>query len=214
MRSRFDDAAAAARKAVKLGPNLPDVLVFASYVLTCSGHAAEAIGLSERAMTLSPTYPANYLGQLGNTYRLAGRPDDALAAFRAYHARNAGFGLVDIVMIQAQAGRLDEARATAAELIAIRPGFHGAVVAGDAVPQRCGAVGEGCGVAAGGGDCGGVAWLTLRRKRSPCYESIRTGGRGRMQGLRFFAPPSVLPDSLPVKGEIGSRSTPRSVLRA
>ena len=123
VRSRFDAAAEAARKAVKLGPNLPDVLVFASYALTCSGHAAEAIGLSERAMTLSPTYPANYLGQLGNTYRMAGRPDDALAAFRAYHARNAGFGLVDIVMIQAQAGRLDEARATAAELIAIRPGF-------------------------------------------------------------------------------------------
>ena len=54
---------------MKLGPNLPDVLVFASYVLTCAGHAAEGIVLSERAMTLSPTYPANYLGQLGNTYR-------------------------------------------------------------------------------------------------------------------------------------------------
>ena len=35
LKSRFDEAAEAARKAVKLGPNLPDVLVFASYVLTC-----------------------------------------------------------------------------------------------------------------------------------------------------------------------------------
>ena len=74
-------------------------------------------------MTLSPTYPANYLGQLGNTYRLAGRSDDALKAFQAYHARSPGFGLVDIVMIQAQAGRIEEARSTAEELTAARPGF-------------------------------------------------------------------------------------------
>ena len=122
-RSRFDEAAEAARKAVRLGPNLPDVLVFSSYALTCSGHAAEAVVLSERAMTLSPTYPPNYLGQLGNTYRLAGRPDDALKAFQAYHALRPGFGLVDIVMVYAQAGRLEEARKTAAELIALRPGY-------------------------------------------------------------------------------------------
>jgi adenylate cyclase len=123
MKSRFDEAVEAARKAVKLGPNLPDVLVFASYVLTSCGYAAEAVALSEKAMNLSPTFPANYLGQLGNTYRLAGRGDDALKAFEAYRARSPGFGLVDIAMIHAQAGRMDEARSAAAELLAARPGF-------------------------------------------------------------------------------------------
>jgi adenylate cyclase len=123
MKSRFDEAVEAARQAVKLGPNLPDVLVFASYVLTCSGYAAEAVALSEKAMSLSPTYPANYLGQLGNTYRLAGRSDDALKAFAAYRARSPGFGLVDMVLIHAQAGRMDEARSMAAELLAARPDF-------------------------------------------------------------------------------------------
>jgi len=123
MKSRFDEAVEAARKAVRLGPNLPDVLVFASYVLTCSGQAVEAVGLSEKAMSLSPTYPANYLGQLGNTYRLAGRGDDALKAFQAYRARSPGYGLVDMVLIHAQAGRMDEARSMAAELLAARPDF-------------------------------------------------------------------------------------------
>ena len=80
-------------------------------------------------MTLSPNYPANYLGQLGNAYRLAGRSDEALKAFQAYHARSPGFGLVDIVMIHAQAGRMDEAKSTAAELLAARPDFTVAVVA-------------------------------------------------------------------------------------
>lgn len=123
LKARYDEAAEAARKAVRLGPNLPDVLVFSSYVLTCTGHAMEAVALSEKAMTLSPSYPGNYLGQLGNTYRLAGRADDALRAFRAYHARSPGFGLVDIVMVLAQAGRMDEARSAAADLAVARPGF-------------------------------------------------------------------------------------------
>lgn len=122
-KSRFHEAAEAACQAVRLGPNLPDVLVFSSYVLTCAGHAPEALPLVQKAMTLSPSYPANYLGQLGNTYRVAGRSDDALKAFRAYHARSPGFGLVDIVLVHAQAGRMEEARSAAAELTAVRPGF-------------------------------------------------------------------------------------------
>ena len=52
----------------------------------------------------------------------AGR-EEAIAAFRAYHARSPGFGLADIVMIQEQAGHLDDARETAAQLIAARPAF-------------------------------------------------------------------------------------------
>src|SRR5262249_59431488 len=101
------------RKAAKLGPNLPDVLVFGGFVLTCCGHAAEAIGQIERAMALSPTYQAWYLGVLGNAYRLAGRPEAAIAAFRGHHIRSPGYGLADILMIQEQAGRIEEARATA-----------------------------------------------------------------------------------------------------
>ena len=123
IKSQFAAAAAEARRAAELGPNLADVLVFASFVLQCSGRAVEAIGLIEKAMALSPTYPANYLGQLGNAYRLAGRQDEALAAFRAYHARSPGFGLADIVILHEQAGRLAEARETATQLTAARPGF-------------------------------------------------------------------------------------------
>ncbi len=123
LKSRFDEAAAAARKAAKLGPNLPDVLVFGGFVLTCCGQAEEAIGQIEKAMTLSPNYQAWYLGVLGNAYRLAGRPKEAMAAFRGYHARSPGYGLADTVMIQDQAGLIEEARETAVQLIAARPTF-------------------------------------------------------------------------------------------
>src|SRR5205823_10641449 len=109
--------------AVKLGPNLTDVLSFGALVLACSGRAAEGISLIERAFTLSPNYDALFLGVLGNAYRLSGRAEEAIIAFRAYHARNPGFGLADIVMIQEQAGRLEEARQTAAQLLSARPNF-------------------------------------------------------------------------------------------
>ena len=56
-------------------------------------------------MTLSPNYPAYYLGHLGNACRLAERPAEAIAAFKAYHARNPGFGLVDLVLVRQRLGR-------------------------------------------------------------------------------------------------------------
>jgi adenylate cyclase len=122
-RSRFDEAVAAVREAVTCGPNLPDALDFASHALACSGRASEALPLIQKAMSLSPTYPANYLGSLGNALRLAGRSEEAIEAFRAYHAASPGFGLADIAMIEAQAGRLDAARETARQLLAARPHF-------------------------------------------------------------------------------------------
>jgi adenylate cyclase len=108
---------------VEFGPNLPDVLNFASYVFACSGRAEEAIGLAQKAMSLSPNYPPNYLGVLGNALRLAGRREPAMEAFRAYHAASPGFGLADIAIIQEQAGRIEEARQTARQLVAARPDF-------------------------------------------------------------------------------------------
>ena len=123
LRLEFEDAAIAARKAVKLGPSMADVLGFSAFVLTSCGQAAEAIGHAEKAMTLSPKHPAWNLGVLGNAYRLAHRRDAALRALRGYHAREPGFGLGDILMIQEQAGLTEEARATARQLVILRPSF-------------------------------------------------------------------------------------------
>jgi adenylate cyclase len=123
LRGRLEGAMVAARKAAKLGPSLPDVLVHGGFVLTCCGHAAEAIDQIEKALALNPIYHAWYLGVLGNAYRLVGRSEEAAALFRSFHARSPGYGLADIVMIEEQAGRLDDARATAAQLVAARPDF-------------------------------------------------------------------------------------------
>src|SRR4029078_5063129 len=81
LKSRFEEAVNASRKAVRVGPNLTDVLSFSALVFACSGRAAEGVKLIERALTLSPTYDALFLGVLGNAYRLSGRPQEAIVAF-------------------------------------------------------------------------------------------------------------------------------------
>ncbi len=120
---QHDKAVAAARKAVELAPGAADTAELAGHVLAASGYPEEAVVLSEKAMTLSPNYPAVYLGTLGNAYRLSGRTEQAIEAFQAYHARNPGFGLTDIVIAYQQTGRSQEARRTAEQLLAARPNF-------------------------------------------------------------------------------------------
>jgi len=120
---QHDEAVAAARKVVQLAPGAADTAELASHVLAASGFPEDAVVLSEKAMTLSPNYPSMYLGTLGNAYRLSGRTDQAITAFQAYHARNPGFGLTDIVIAYQQTGKPEEARRTAEQLLAARPNF-------------------------------------------------------------------------------------------
>jgi adenylate cyclase len=112
-----------ARKAVDLGPGSADVATFASFVFACSGYAQEAVLQIEKAIKLSPKYPATYLGHLGNAYRLTGRCEEAIAAFNAYGERSPGAGLVDLVLCYAQTGRIVEAKRSAQRVLAANPKF-------------------------------------------------------------------------------------------
>jgi adenylate cyclase len=122
MRGRYDEAVSHARRAVRLAPGSADVATFACFVLAFR-FPQEAVMQGERAMALSPHSPAYYLGHLGNAYRLSGRTEDAVAAFKAYDSRNPGFGLADLVIAYQQSGRLEEARQAADRLMAARHGF-------------------------------------------------------------------------------------------
>jgi len=123
LRGRYDEAVVDARKAVRLAPGSADAATFACFVLASSGYPEEAVGQIEKAMALSPNYPANYLGHLGNAYRLAGRIEEAIAAFKAYDARSSGFGLTDLVIAYQQNGQPDEAKQTAKRLLGARRDF-------------------------------------------------------------------------------------------
>jgi adenylate cyclase len=123
LEGRYEEAAVHARRAAQLAPGSADTETFACFVLAFAGYAKEAVDHGERAMTLSPRYPGYYLGHLGNAYRLAERPTEAIAAFKAYHARHPGFGLSDLVIIHQQLGQPEEARRYAEQLLSIRKDF-------------------------------------------------------------------------------------------
>jgi adenylate cyclase len=123
LRRQYDEAVVEARKAVDLGPGSADVATFASFVFACSGHAQEAVLQIEKAIKLSPKCPPTYLGHLGNAYRLTGRYEDAISAFKAYGERSPGAGLVDLVLCYQQTGQITEAKAGAQRVLAANPKF-------------------------------------------------------------------------------------------
>jgi adenylate cyclase len=123
LEGRHDEAVLAARKAFQLAPGSSFVAEMAAFILLPSGYPEEAVALCEKAMTLSPKYHAMLLGTLGDAYRQAGRTDEAIAAFEAYHARSPGFGLTDVVIAYQEKDQPEEAKRTAARLMAARPGF-------------------------------------------------------------------------------------------
>ena len=120
---QYDQAVADARKAIQLAPGSADVADFASHILAQSGYPEEAIPLSRKAIALNPNHPPVYLGSLGQAYRLAGRTDEAIAAFKAYNARSHGFGLIDLVIIYQENGQAEDAKQAANLLLAARPNF-------------------------------------------------------------------------------------------
>ncbi len=118
-----EEAASQARKAVELAPGSADIVNLASFVLGPAGYPEEAVALGEKSLALNPNYPPVYLGILGNAYRLAGRLDEAIAAFESMNARSPGFGLVDLVIAYSENGQADKSKDAAARLMAARRDF-------------------------------------------------------------------------------------------
>lgn len=123
MRGSHDKAVKAAWRAIDLGPGSADIAIFTSLIFNFSGQAEEALVQITKAMRLSPTYPAWYLGDLGFSYRLLGRHEDAIRVFREYGERSPGFGHIDLAIIYGELSRKEDAAAEAAQLLASRPGF-------------------------------------------------------------------------------------------
>ncbi len=77
-------------------------------------------------MRLSPVYPTWYLGRLGDAYRLAGRHEEAIAAFEKVICREPDDvfnGRVRLVVSLIDVERDEESRALATEILRINPKF-------------------------------------------------------------------------------------------
>ena len=124
---RHDEAVTAIRQALEYAPGAADIAAFASWVLSWAGLYGDAVVQIQKAMRLNPNFLAFYFGLLGNAYRLAGRIDDAIAAFVALSERMPDEGHLDLAILYQNVGRYDEARDEVARHLISYPGatVHG-----------------------------------------------------------------------------------------
>jgi adenylate cyclase len=120
---RRAEAIAAFERAFELNPNLADGRIV--LVLYQNGRAPESLERMKRIMRNDPFPPAVYSSYLGNAYYLTGQYERALESLRVAAARMPGYraAFAWLAATSAQLGRLDEARAAAAEVLRVHPEF-------------------------------------------------------------------------------------------
>ncbi len=126
---RHEKAIAAGERSIALGPNDSTSHVLLAHTMYYVGRFEEAIALAKKAMRLTPYYPAWYLSILAQSYRMAGRYEEAFVAYKQLLDRSrkgevpAFWAHMGLAMCYVRFGRDKEAQAQAAEVMRINPNF-------------------------------------------------------------------------------------------
>jgi adenylate cyclase len=122
---QFDRAVAHAERGLELDPNSYTVLYNAAVVYTHSGRAEEAIPLFQKAIRLNPFPPATFFTRTSIAYGLVGRFDEAVEQAKKAVEREPKnqFTYLSLAHACILAGREEEARAAALEVLKINPRF-------------------------------------------------------------------------------------------
>jgi len=122
---QWDKAIAAGKRAVTLSPNSADILALFAVTLKSVGRVDEALMMIEKAIRLNPMPPEWYLHELGTYYRLLGRYDEAIAILKKNLARSSDYltSMINLTATYSMAGKLDQARAQAKEVLRKIPDF-------------------------------------------------------------------------------------------
>jgi adenylate cyclase len=91
-----------------------------------AGRTEEGIAMAKTAMRLNPHSPPWYLLQLGSNYHQAWWNDEAIATLKRFlvYYPNALNAYIMLTCSYADAGRMEEARAEAAEVLRLSPNFR------------------------------------------------------------------------------------------
>ena len=123
-RGAVDQAMAHAERSLAFNPNDATAVEQVGLISIRAGRAAEGIDLIRQAMRLNPYHPDWYWTDLAIGLYAARRHAEALDANRRIAAWKSPAHLARLAACYAQLGRLDEARAEAAELLKVKPDFR------------------------------------------------------------------------------------------
>ena len=113
------------QQAIALIPNGADAHTFLAITLNWAGRPDEALPLLEKAMRLNPLPPAFYYLHVGSCYRQLDRFEEAIPMYKKaiQLTPNNALAYQGLAGTCALAGRDEEAKAAAAELLRINPKF-------------------------------------------------------------------------------------------
>jgi len=113
-------------KALALAPNSADIVNLYAVILTYAGRWHEAIPLYREALRLNPKPPNNYYRHFAVVLRETGQYDEAISLLKKAIKQEPNDSLAYLVLttVFSYAGRQEEARAAAAEVLRINPKFR------------------------------------------------------------------------------------------
>jgi adenylate cyclase len=123
---QHDKGIAEGEKALALAPNSADFVNMYAIILTYAGRWHEAIPLYREALRLNPIPPNNYYRHFAVALRETGQYDEAIAQLKKAIEKEPHDILAYLVLtsVYSYAGRQEEARAAAAEVLRIKPTFR------------------------------------------------------------------------------------------
>jgi len=126
MTRQHDKGIAEGEKALALAPNSADIVNLYAIILTYAGRWHEAIPLYREALRLNPKPPNNYYRHYAVALREMGHYDEAIAQLKKAIEQEPNDPLAYLVLttVYSYAGRGEEARAAAAEVLRINPIFR------------------------------------------------------------------------------------------
>lgn len=120
-RKDHDASLSAFEKALQLNPNDTDIMSNMGDALAHCGRSEEAIALLNKALTLNPFYPDQYLWYLGGAYFNLKQYDEAISVLKRMNSPAEGNRL--LAASYAYTGRLQEAKNHAAKVLETYPNF-------------------------------------------------------------------------------------------
>jgi adenylate cyclase len=123
MLSRHDEAVAEGERCYQLEPNSAAGLYWYGLILSSVGRVDEAVSLLKEALRLNPIPPNVYWRTIAIALRESGRYEEAIAYLKRAVERepNDFLAYYGLAATYSMAGRMDEARAAAKEVLRINP---------------------------------------------------------------------------------------------
>jgi adenylate cyclase len=124
-KKQYEQASAEIGQILALNPSHGIIYAGLANLLSFLGRSEEALGLAEKALRLNPRLPPRNLLQLGHTYYLAGRTEEAVAVLKK--SLNGSPADLDahllLAAVYSELGRGADAQAEAAAVLRINPSW-------------------------------------------------------------------------------------------